>query len=451
MLYLGRPGKKRTKELKKISRNSDFLLMKMKALGLHHKSEADSPSKDTVLISKDLPLYILCNGVGDGPGSARTAKETAHLFSYHVQEEKSFLMAFNEDPSNQKRDLVKKVLHEIIQKMNQKIYLQNQKHPPEKAIGTTLLFGLFIGSDVFLGNLGNGKVFLCRGEESFILMNGNSKWDVLLKSGKVTEKDKVGHPSHYEPHKYVGSHKDFTMDLFHMEMIEKDFLLLSTDALSNSIKPNDVLELTKKETDFKKLPKLFLNIGLSRNVKDDISFIVVKDSKHQEKLKPPKRKDSVTPIRKKKAVSQAKPLKKDQELPEQKVLALKGLPLFHELSYRELLNIIEIIELKVQKKGELVIKEHESGSKMFILLKGLVQVHKGGKKLARLQRGQWFGEMALIDDELRSASVTCLTPTAFVTIERGPLMKLIQKNPETGVKIFHAISKTLSQRLRKAS
>ena len=222
--------------------------MKMKALGLHHKAEGGSPQRDTVLISKDLPLYILCNGVGEGPSATRTAKETAHLFSYHVQEEKKVLMAFNEDPSNQKRDLVKKTLHEIIQKMNQKIYLQNQKHPPEKAVGTTLLFGLFIGSDVFLGNLGNGKVFLCRGEESFILMNGNSKWDVLLKSGKVTEKEKVGHPSHYEPHKYVGSHKECSMDLFHMEMIEKDFLLLSTDALSNSMKPNDVLELTKKET-----------------------------------------------------------------------------------------------------------------------------------------------------------------------------------------------------------
>ena len=425
--------------------------MKMKALGLHHKAKGDSPQRDTVLISKDLPLYILCNGVGEGPSATRTAKETAHLFSYHVQEEKNVLMAFNEDPSNQKRDLVKKTLHEIIQKMNQKIYLQNQKHPPEKAIGTTLLFGLFIGSDVFLGNLGNGKVFLCRGEESFILMNGNSKWDVLLKSGKVTEKEKVGHPSHYEPHKYVGSHKECSMDLFHMEMIEKDFFLLSTDALSNSMKPNDVLELTKKETDFKKLPKLFLNIGISRNIKDDISFIVVKDSKGEAKKAHQQKNKKVKPLRNKKPEVKPTTLKKDQELPEQKVLALKGLPLFHELSYRELLNIIEIIELKVQKKGEHVIKEHESGSKMFILLKGMVQVHKGGKKLARLQRGQWFGEMALIDDELRSASVTCLTPTAFVTIERGPLMKLIQKNPETGVKIFHAISKTLSQRLRKAS
>ena len=88
---------------------------------------------------------------------------------------------------------------------------------------------------------------------------------------------------------------------------------------------------------------------------------------------------------------------------------------------------------------------------MFILLKGLVEIQKGGKGLARLQRGQWFGEMALIDAEKRSATVQCLTPSAFVTLERLPLMNLIQKNPQTGVKIFHAIAKTLSQRLRKAS
>ena len=84
-------------------------------------------------------------------------------------------------------------------------------------------------------------------------------------------------------------------------------------------------------------------------------------------------------------------------------------------------------------------------------MKGLVEIQKGGKGLARLQRGQWFGETALIDAEKRSATVQCLTPTAFVTIERIPLMNLIQKSPQIGVKIFHAIAKTLSQRLRKAS
>ena len=99
-----------------------------------------------------------------------------------------------------------------------------------------------------------------------------------------------------------------------MEMIEKDFLLLSTDALSNSMKPNDVLDVTKKESDFKKLPKLFLNIGLSHKIKDDISFIVVKDSKEETKKSHKEKKENLNqPIRKKKVVNQTKPLKKDQE------------------------------------------------------------------------------------------------------------------------------------------
>ena len=148
---------------------------------------------------------------------------------------------------------------------------------------------------------------------------------------------------------------------------------------------------------------------------------------HQQKNK------NVKPLRNKKPEVKPTILKKDQELPEQKVLALKGLPLFHELSYRELLNIIEIIELKIQKKGELVIREHESGSKMFILLKGMVQVHKGGKKLARLQRGQWFGDWPA-DDECQCS----LTPTA---LSQNAFNETHSKEPETGVKIFHAISK----------
>ena len=134
--------------------------MKMKALGLHHKKEGTDPPKDTILIEKGLCLYILCNGVGEGPSASRTGKETAHLFVHHVKEQKKVLIAFNEDPSNKKRDLVKQTLQSIIQKMNEKVFSQNQKHLPKKAIGTTLLFGLFIGTDVFLGNLGNGTVYL---------------------------------------------------------------------------------------------------------------------------------------------------------------------------------------------------------------------------------------------------------------------------------------------------
>ena len=62
--------------------------MKMKALGLHHKKEGHDLSKDTVLIEKGLSLYILCNGVGEGPSASRTGKETAHLFVHYVKEQK---------------------------------------------------------------------------------------------------------------------------------------------------------------------------------------------------------------------------------------------------------------------------------------------------------------------------------------------------------------------------
>jgi signal-transduction protein with cAMP-binding, CBS, and nucleotidyltransferase domain len=104
---------------------------------------------------------------------------------------------------------------------------------------------------------------------------------------------------------------------------------------------------------------------------------------------------------------------------------------------------------------------------MFILVSGKVRVRKamvqkgiavpaleaeaGGKTLADLSDAQspFFGEMALLDRDIRSASVTCLTDCRFLRIDRDRFFAFLAERPEIGVKLVTALAKRLARVVRK--
>ena len=90
----------------------------------------------------------------------------------------------------------------------------------------------------------------------------------------------------------------------------------------------------------------------------------------------------------------------------EKVLFLKSIDLFRALPGEELAQIAEIAEEQPFAKGDPVFSEGEPGDALYLVVEGAVKVHRGDKELARLSVRDVFGEMAVLDSEPRSASVT---------------------------------------------
>ncbi len=103
------------------------------------------------------------------------------------------------------------------------------------------------------------------------------------------------------------------------------------------------------------------------------------------------------------------------------------------------------------KAGESIIEEGDEGSWAYIILSGKVKVYKntgaGEVTLAVIDNGQVFGEMALIEDRPRSASVKALTSLKLRVINRNQFNELLRENPSTLIPIM----KSLFERLREAS
>ena len=110
------------------------------------------------------------------------------------------------------------------------------------------------------------------------------------------------------------------------------------------------------------------------------------------------------------------------------------------------------------KAGDEVISEGMEGSELYILYRGKVSVHKRTLDREpytivslRDYEDVFFGELALLDREVRSASVTAETDCEFLVINRDDFTRLGEQDPRLGLLVTRAIGKELSKRLRKAN
>lgn len=139
---------------------------------------------------------------------------------------------------------------------------------------------------------------------------------------------------------------------------------------------------------------------------------------------------------------------------------LKKVKLFHTLEGDEqrLAKLARIVTWEQCKAGDELISEGTEGSKLYILQKGTVSVLKRtlDQELYKIvtlkdEEDAFFGELALMDREVRSASVTADTDCEFLVINQEDFNRLGEEDPWLGLLVTRAIGKELSRRLRKAN
>ncbi len=134
---------------------------------------------------------------------------------------------------------------------------------------------------------------------------------------------------------------------------------------------------------------------------------------------------------------------------------LDGLALFQDFSYPELKTISRFVTHVVYKQGEVLFEEGDPGNTMLILAEGKLSIFKGGEHgtqlLSHEGRGRMVGEMALLDNERRSASCVADTDCEVLTLSMDGLSRMSREAPILAYKFMFSLAKILSRRLRKTS
>jgi CRP/FNR family transcriptional regulator, cyclic AMP receptor protein len=134
---------------------------------------------------------------------------------------------------------------------------------------------------------------------------------------------------------------------------------------------------------------------------------------------------------------------------------LRTIPIFEGLGFNDLKKIELIVHQRTFMPNEIIFYERQPGAGMYIIKKGLIKltktVNEERVKIGELKDGEFFGEMALLDEYPRSAEATAVEKTEALGIFRPDLFDLIESNPKLGYKILLRLSKRLASRLRETT
>ncbi len=127
-----------------------------------------------------------------------------------------------------------------------------------------------------------------------------------------------------------------------------------------------------------------------------------------------------------------------------KVELIKRAPLFAHCSKRELADVASIADELDLPAGRELIREGQRGREFFVLLDGEADVTRDGKKLATMRSGDFFGEIALVSDAPRTATVTASTPVRVLVVTERAFKSLLERAPSIQLKVLKALAERLA-------
>ena len=140
----------------------------------------------------------------------------------------------------------------------------------------------------------------------------------------------------------------------------------------------------------------------------------------------------------------------------EEIITLKQVPVFKNFNDSEFIELEKLMHRRNYNAEDYIFKNRAPGEGMYIIVKGKVKITVGTRSkneniFAKLSNGEFFGELALFDDEPRSANAIAIEDSQLLGFFTQDLMTLQERNPVLGQKILFNLGGLLGERLRKTN
>jgi CRP/FNR family cyclic AMP-dependent transcriptional regulator len=126
-----------------------------------------------------------------------------------------------------------------------------------------------------------------------------------------------------------------------------------------------------------------------------------------------------------------------------KISALKAAPLFEGLSRKQLAQLARLTDDLDVPAGTVLCEEGKRGREFFLIIDGEATVTRSGKALATVGAGDFFGEIALLERVMRTATVTAATPLSFFVVSDQAFKAVLDTDPNIERKVLRALVRRL--------
>lgn len=380
-------------------------------VGLHRPG-----NEDACLVQP--PLYAVADGMGGAQAGEVASQRAIEVVHAHVAARADVLRAFAHDPSVDRGVAAQRLLEQAIQAACADVFHKAEADRQLRGMGTTFVCLAIAGDRAVVGAVGDSRLYLVRRGEVHCLTEDHTIIAAAIKAGELAPEDAHKSPFRGVLTRALGAHESVQVDTLVVELLPGDAFLLCSDGLHGYFSDEELAkEFAARATEG--LAADLVSLANERGGKDNITAIVVQVEDDGPKTSQLARID-----------------------------ALKGIPLFEHLNYREQSEVLATARTRSFPDGATIVTQGEPGGDLFIVLDGKVSIEQSGSPLGTLMPGGHFGEMGLMDAGPRSATVLAVGPVRTMVISREDMMSLMQRDPELAVKLLWAFVQTLSQRLR---
>jgi len=380
-------------------------------------------NEDAFLNDDELGLYVVADGMGGHAAGEVASAQAVKSIRAAIDEGKPLLDSLRQTPSIEAREAVSQLMERAILKACADIYALSVSDPGKRGMGTTVVALLCTGKKAVVGHVGDSRVYLYRNSRAHQLTEDHTIIQEQLKRGLITKEQVATAENKNVITRAVGIQPQVAVDTLVTDLLPGDLYLLCSDGLHGYLGDDELPGLLAAEPRGK-LPDALVDVALNRGGRDNISVVCV----------------SV----------EAKGGEETSDV-ENKTEILRRIPLFQHMTYKELLSILGIARGRQFEKGQCIIRENESGDELFVIFRGKVDVIKNQLHIAQLRPGGHFGEMGLVDQAPRSATVVAAEEASAISIDRDSLLKLMRRDSLLAVKLLWSFVQVLSERLRNTN
>ena len=243
----------------------------MKFFGLTDIGKTRKQNQDSIFICDDfenVKYFIIADGMG-GVNGGEIASATAISAIKSYIDENIYDMELVEDQINN-------LIWGAISRANKEIYEIAEKNEAYKGMGTTVILAITFGNRVYIGHIGDSRIYRIRKNIIRQLTTDHSYVQALLKEGTITKEQAYNHPQKNILLKVVGCEPYIEPDILVKGFLKDDVLLMCTDGLTNMLTNEEIFNIiTNEKDDLENVCKHLINVANENGGNDNISVILV--------------------------------------------------------------------------------------------------------------------------------------------------------------------------------
>lgn len=393
------------------------------AFGLSDVGRKRQHNEDAMLVDPALGLYIVADGMGGHAAGEVASARSVEVVKQHIQANKNILKDLGKDPTQANRAAAAALVEVAVQRACADIYRQATSDATKRGMGTTFVCLVVAGNRGVIGHVGDSRIYLVRGGQCHRLTEDHTLIAAQLKAGTITREQAAASNYRNVITRAVGIQESVQVDTLIVDLLPGDTFLLCSDGLHGYLADDEVAPLVASVASGD-LPKRFIDLANERGGKDNITAVVLK------------------------VAGDGAAVSEETAEAQSRMEALRKIPLFRHLTYKEQTAVLSIATTRTFPAGREIVIEGQPGEELFVVIRGRVAIEKSGVEIAELRAGGHFGEMGLIDNAPRSATVRATEPTRVMVIARQDLMNLMKREAILAVKMLWSFVQVLSDRLR---